>query len=168
LSFLEKLKGEKAGLPPRPAIKSVALAWVGAFLAIALVATLSDTLAVSLVLGSFGASCVLVFGFPDVAFSQPRNVIAGHLMSSMIGLLFLSTFGFHWWAMAAAVATALALMMFCRTVHPPAGSNPAIVFLALPTWKFLIFPTLAGSILIIAVALIYNNVIRDTKYPKYW
>ncbi|MEQ1601022.1 MAG: HPP family protein [Methylophilaceae bacterium] len=168
MSLLKKLKTDKAGLPPRPAFKSVALAWLGAFLAIALTATMSDALAVSLVLGSFGATCVLVFGFPDVAFSQPRNVIAGHLVSSMSGLLFLSAFGAHWWAMAAAVATALALMLFLRVVHPPAGSNPVIIFMALPTWKFLIFPTLVGSILIVAVALIYNKYVRKINYPKYW
>lgn len=168
MSFLEKLRAQKAGLPARPALKSIALAWLGAFLAIALIAAATDILTVSLVLGSLGATCVLVFAYPDVAFSQPRNVIAGHFISSMTGLIFLSVFGVHWWVMAAAVATALALMMFCRIVHPPAGSNPVIIFLTLPTWKFIIFPTLTGSALIVAVALIYNRYTRNSQYPKYW
>ena len=66
---------------------------LGGFLAIASVALLTDHLAVALVLGSFGASCVLVFGFPDVPFAQPRNVIAGHFLSSLIGLAFLTASG---------------------------------------------------------------------------
>ena len=168
MSFLEKLKGDGAPLPPQPALKVVALAWMGGFLAIAAVAALTDFLSVALVLGSFGASCVLVFGYPDVPFSQPRNVVSGHVISSLVGLIFLTVFGPHWWAVALAVGTAIALMMLTRTVHPPAGSNPVIVFLLQPAWVFLLFPTLAGALVLVAVALVYNNATRKAKYPKYW
>lgn len=168
MSFLDKLKGDGAPLPPQPSGRSVALAWLGGFLAIAAVALLTNQFAIALVLGSFGASCVLVFGFPDVPFAQPRNVIAGHFLSSLIGLAFLMAFGPHWWSVAPAVGTAIAVMMATRTVHPPAGSNPVIVYLALPGWDFLLFPTLIGSLVVVAVALVYNNVTRETRYPKYW
>lgn len=167
-SFFQKLKGDGTPLPPRPAFKAAALAWLGGFLTIAVVAGLGDFLSVALVLGSFGASCVLVFGYPDVPFSQPRNTVAGHLLSSAVGLAFLSAFGPQPWAMAAAVGTAIALMMLTRSVHPPAGSNPVIVFLIQPSWSFLWFPTLAGALLLVAVALIFNNATRETNYPKYW
>ena len=119
-------------------------------------------------LGSFGASCVLVFGYPDVPFSQPRNVIAGHVISSLVGLVFFAAFGPHWWAVALAEGTAIALMMLTRTVHPPAGSNPVIVFLTQPTWGFILFPTLTGAMVLVVVALFYNNATRVAKYPKYW
>ena len=99
-SFLEKLKGDRMPLPPQPTNKAIALAWLGGSIAIAMAAVLTDLLSVALVLGSFGASCVLVFGYPDVPFSQPRNVIAGHLISSLVGLVFLSVFGPHWWSVA--------------------------------------------------------------------
>ena len=168
ITFLKKLKGDGAQLPAQPSTKSVALAWLGGVLAIAAVAALTDFLSVALVLGSFGASCVLVFGYPDVPFSQPRNVVAGHVISSLVGLIFLAVFGPHWWAVALAVGTAIALMMLTRTVHPPAGSNPVIVFLTQPAWGFLLFPTLVGALVVVAVALVYNNATRDGKYPKYW
>jgi len=168
IAFLRKFKGDSAQLPPQPSNKSVALAWLGGVLAIAAVALLTDYLSVALVLGSFGASCVLVFGYPDVPFSQPRNVVTGHVISSLVGLVFLAIFGPHWWAVALAVGTAIALMMLTRTVHPPAGSNPVIVFLTQPAWSFLWFPTLVGALVVVAVALVYNNAIRDAKYPKYW
>jgi CBS-domain-containing membrane protein len=168
MSFLSKLKGDNAPLPPKPSTKAVALAWLGGFLAIAAVTSLNDFLSVALVLGSFGASCVLVFGYPDVPFSQPRNVVAGHVISSLVGLVFLFAFGPHWWSVALAVGTAIALMMLTRTVHPPAGSNPVIVFLMQPSWGFLLFPTLVGALVLVAVALVYNNATRDAKYPKYW
>ena len=168
MAFLHKLKGDGAPLPPQPSVQSAALAWLGGFLAIAAVALLTNQLAVALVLGSFGASCVLVFGFPDVPFAQPRNVVVGHFLSSLIGLAFLAAFGPHWWSVAPAVGTAIATMMLTRTVHPPAGSNPVIVYLAQPGWDFLLFPTLIGALIVIAVALVYNNVTRAARYPKYW
>jgi len=168
IAFLRKFKGDGAPLPPPPTNKAVALAWLGVSLAIAVIAALTASLSVVLVLGSFGASCVLIFGYPDVPFSQPRNVIVGHVISSLVGLVFLTAFGPHWWAVALAVGTAIALMMLTRTVHPPAGSNPVIVFLTHPAWGFLLFPTLVGALVLVAVALFYNNATRDAKYPKYW
>jgi len=168
MSFLAKFRGDGAALPPQPPLKAVALAWLGGFLAIAAVALLTDALSVALVLGSFGATCVLVFGYPDVPFSQPRNVIGGHALSSFTGLLFLTVFGAHWWAVALAAGTAIALMMLTRTVHPPAGSNPVIVFLTQPAWSFLLFPTLVGALVVVVVALLYNNATRTARYPKYW
>jgi CBS-domain-containing membrane protein len=162
------LKGDGAPLPPRPTGKAVALAWSGGFIAIAMVASLTDWMAIPWLLGSFGASCVLVFGFPDAAFSQPRNVVAGHLISSLVGLAFLTVFGPHWWSVAMSVGPAIAIMMFTRTVHPPAGSNPVIVFMTQPGWSFVLFPTLVGSLVLVAVTLVYNNATRDARYPKYW
>ena len=167
-SFFTKLRGDGAALPPQPSHKAVALAWLGGVLAIAAVAALREGLASTLVLGSFGASCVLLFGFPDAPFSQPRNVIIGHVLSSAIGVLALKLFGPTWYGMALAVGTAIALMMITRTVHPPAGSNPVIVFLGLQGWDFLLFPTLLGALIIVAVALLYNNATRSARYPKYW
>jgi len=152
--FLEKLKGDGAALPLKPSNKSVALAWLGGVITITSVAVLTDFFSIALILGSFGASCVLVFGYPDVPFSQPRNVVAGHVISSLVGLICLAIFGPHWWAVALAVGTTIALMMLTRTVHPPAGSNPVIVFLTQPAWDFLLFPTLIGALIIVAVALV--------------
>lgn len=166
--FFRKLRGEGGSLPPLPPYRNVALAWLGGALAIAAVAGFGGWAALPLVLGSFGASCVLVFGFPELPFSQPRNLVAGHFLSSLIGLGFLALFGNHEWSLALAVGTAIAVMMLTRTVHPPAGSNPVIVFLSQPGWGFLLFPTLAGALLLLLVALLYNNLSRPAAYPKYW
>lgn len=166
---LNKLKGEgSVASVPLPSWRNVALAWLGGVLAIAAIAGAGEWVSLSLILGSFGASCVLVFGFPDLPFSQPRNVVVGHALSSLVGLGFLAVLGPHWWSLALAVGTAIAAMMLTRTVHPPAGSNPVIVFLTHPSWSFLLFPTLTGALLLILVALLYNNLTRPTGYPKYW
>ena len=167
-SFIEKLRGDQAALPLQAAPKAIMLAWMGGFIAIAVITGLFESTAIPLVLGSFGASCVLVFGYPDVPFSQPRNVVIGHLLSSLSGLVFLALYGPHWWSVALAVATAIALMMLTRTVHPPAGSNPVIIYLLHPGWSFLLTPTLAGALLLTLVALLYNNATSASRYPKYW
>ena len=164
----EKIKGDGQPLPPVAAPRAIAMAALGGVLAIALVAGLSDAADTLFIIGSFGATCVLIFGFPDVPFSQPRNVVGGHFLSTLMGLIFLEIFDPHWWSVALAVGAAIAVMMATRTVHPPAGSNPVIVVLGAPDWDFLWFPTLFGAILVVAVALIYNNTTRDARYPKYW
>lgn len=166
--ILQKIRGDGAALPPQPTFRAVALAALGAVLAVACLALLGQLLALVLILGSFGASCVLLFGYPDVPFSQPRNVIGGHFLSSLVGLSFLTLLGPHWWALALAAGTSIAVMMLTRTVHPPAGSNPVIVFLAQPSWSFLWFPTLAGAVVLVIVALGYLNATRSQRYPKYW
>ena len=166
--FLKKLCGDHAPLPPKTDGKLIALAGLGGSMAIGIIALLAQSLQAILILGSFGASCVLVFGYPDVPFSQPRNVIIGHFFSSLIGLLCLTLLGPHWWSLAIAVGLAISTMMWTRTVHPPAGSNPVIVFLTQPSWSFLLFPTLAGSLLLVLIALLYLNCTRTTRYPKYW
>lgn len=166
--FLVKFRGDSNDLPPKPRSKDIALAWLGGVLAIAAVATLTSAFSAVWILGSFGASCVLIFGYPDVPFSQPRNIVIGHVMSTAIGLFFLKAFGPAWWSLALAAGTAIAFMMATRTVHPPAGSNPVIVFLAQPGWNFIVFPTFAGALVLVIVALLYNNATRPGRYPKYW
>lgn len=168
MKFISKCRGDSAALPPPASGKAVLLAFFGGFIAIAAIALLAQSLHIALVLGSFGASCVLVFGYPDVPFSQPRNVIAGHLLSTLIGLSFVHGCGAHWWSVALAVGTAISVMMLTRTVHPPAGSNPVIVFLMQPDWSFALFPTLSGAVILVLVALIFHNVTRDARWPKYW
>lgn len=166
--FLQKIRGDGAALPPRASSRAIAIAGVGGFLAIALVAGLTDGLDQLLILGSFGATCVLVFGYPEVPFSQPRNVVAGHVLSTLCGLVAVEVFGADWWVAGIGVGAAIVVMMATRTVHPPAGSNPAIVFLALPDWDFVFLPTLFGALAIVAVAVVYNNLAHEGRYPKYW
>ncbi len=168
MKLLRKLQGDGTPLPKKHSGQSILLAWFGGFLAISSVALLSNAYSVSLVLGSFGASCVLVFGFPDVPFSQPRNIFGGHFLSSLIGMICLSLFGATWWSVSIAVGTSIAVMMFTSTTHPPAGSNPVIIYLTKPAWSFLFFPTALGAIILIIVALLYNNLSREGSYPKYW
>jgi CBS-domain-containing membrane protein len=168
MSKLSEFFRNAAPLPPKPETSHVLRAALGGFAAIAALACMADWSGAALMLGSFGASCVLVFGFPESPFAQPRNVIAGHFLSSMIGLCCLDFVGPQWWSLALAVAIAIAVMMAGRIVHPPAGSNPVIVFLASSKWSFLFLPTLAGACLLVIIGIAYNRFIRKRVYPQYW
>lgn len=139
----------------------ILLAGIGAFLAIGVIVALGRFTDHAWILGSFGASCVLLFGFPDAPFSRMRSAIGGHLSSSLIGLCFLHWFGPGWPAMAAATAVALMVMMTFDIVHPPAGSNPIIIFTSQAQWSFLLFPTLAGIVALVIVARAYRASVRS-------
>lgn len=166
-SLADKLKGGDHA-PPRPALPHIIHAWLGSALALGLLAWLTETTHTLLLMGSFGASCVLVFGFPRFPLSQPRNVIGGHLLASFVGLLFLKLLGPSWWNLALALATLTALMLYTRTAHPPGGANVLIIMATQPDWNFLFTPTLVGALILILIALVINNLGRDRRYPAYW
>ncbi len=168
MNYLHKFKGQGAAPPPSPPVKQMAFIWLGGFIAAATVGLLAFVSGYPLVLGSFGASIFVLFILPDTPFAQPRNVIGGHFISSLVGLLFFHFIGAGWWSMALALATALTAMQVLKVPHPPAGSNPFIVFLAAANWEFLWMPTLLGSIVIVVVALLFNNLSSERHYPKYW
>jgi CBS-domain-containing membrane protein len=165
--IFKKMRGG-AQAPSRASLRHIGISWLGGAVAIAAVALAANMTGSPLVLGSFGATCVLVFGFPESPFSQPRNIIGGHFLASLIGLIFLTVFGAHWWSMALAAGTAIAAMQLTRTVHPPAGSNPVIVMLSKPGWSFLATPTLVGALILVLVAIAFNNTPKDREYPRYW
>ena len=168
MSYLTKLKGSPAAIPPSPALKELSFISIGAFLAASVVGFLAYYTNEPIIMGSFGASIFVLFVLPDSPFAQPRNVIIGHFVTTLIGLIFYHLVGLEWWSMALALAFAIAAMQFLRVPHPPAGSNPFIVFLLGANWDYLWMPTLIGSLLIVLVALLYNNISKNRSYPKYW
>lgn len=159
---------DQANIPARPSLKVSVLAGLGGFLAITAITALANGLSLPLILGSFGASCMILFGLPDSPLAQPRNTVFGHLICSFMGLFFLTFFADFWWALPTAVGCSMAAMMLTRTVHPPAVSNPVIVFLIGPDWSFLLMPTFAGAVVLVLVAFFYNNFVRKIPYPRYW
>jgi len=163
------MRGEGASPPPRSSPAAILATAVTAAAVIAGLTYLTSAYGVLLFLGSFAPSALIVFAYPDSPFAQPRNVVLGHLIGSACGLAGLHLLGASWWAPAVAVGVAIALMKLSRAVHPPACSNPLIVFaLSQAGWSFLLFPTLAGAALIVGVALVYHNLRREARWPKYW
>ncbi|MFO6422634.1 HPP family protein [Motilimonas sp. KMU-193] len=139
------------------------LAGVGAGIAILLLAILRAWQGVDLwLMAPFGATAVLVFGVPASPLAQPKNVIFGHLITSMIGLCFSHWVGVTPWSLAVATGLGVFAMLATKTTHPPAGANPILIMLLMPAWSFLVNPVLAGSILMVLIALLIN------QGARYW
>jgi len=123
---------------------------------------------------SFGSSVVVVFGYPENEFSQPRNVFFGHLLCALVGILFVNFFEItqdrtiFFLFIGLAVGISVMLMMAFKITHPPAGGNTIIVILAQNSYQFLIFPIMVGAITIIIGGVIYNRFILKKKYPLKW
>ena len=119
-------------------------------------------------IASFGATTVIVFGYNDHPFAQPKNIFFGHLLSALVGILFTTFFGISFITMGLAVGIAVMLMMAFKITHPPAGGNPIIVMIGGASFQFLIFPVMVGTIAIIVGGIIYNRLILKRKYPQTW
>lgn len=166
LQLTRRLPASQA--PASPGLGFVLWSAFGATLAIGLTGWLSQVSGQPWLMAPFGASCVLAFGLPDSPLAQPRSLIGGHLVSSLVGLLLLHTLGPSWWAAGLAVGLALALMQLSRTVHAPAGADPLVLMAGHAGIEVLLTPVLAGSLLIVLVALAVNNLRQRGSYPRYW
>lgn len=130
------------------------------------------------VLGSFGAAAVLVYGAPMAEFSQPRNLVGGNLISALIGVTVASNIPSSEsgaFAAAIAVSSSVLVMHLTRSMHPPGGATALIAVVGgegirdLGYW-YVLFPVLCGSMILLAVALVVNNMSRNPHrhYPVYW
>ena len=117
--------------------------------------------------GSFGSSMVLLFGFPESPFAQPKNVFFGHLVTSLVGLFFLYLVPLPiFLTIPLAVGFGVGLMILLNITHPPAGGNPIIVIIGSVSLDYLINPVILGSIIIIIFAVIINKIILKKPYPS--
>ena len=105
----------------------------------------------------FGASAVLLFGLPDSPLARPLNVIGGHVVTAIIGLIFAHYVGVCPWSLALATGLAVSMMVLTSTVHPPAGANPILVMLSRADWGFVLEPLLIGTVCLVLVAKAYGK-----------
>jgi len=117
-------------------------------------------------LASFGSSMVLLYGYPESPFAQPKNVFFGHLLTAVVGLFFLYFIPLPiYMTIPLAVGFGVGLMIFFNVTHPPAGGNPIIVIIGSVSFDYLFSPVMTGSIIIIAFAIIINRFILKKSYP---
>lgn len=158
---------------------ALAIGWAGSFIGILILALinsafLSRTDNLLLLVGSFGASAVLLFGAPAAPLSQPRNLVGGHVISALVGV---TTYLLLGWniplAAATAVATAITVMQLTGTLHPPGGATALIAVIGNERvhelgYLYALAPIGLGAMILLVVALITNNSTRRSKYPIKW
>jgi len=122
-------------------------------------------------IGSFGASSVLVYGVIQSPMAQPRNLIGGHVVSALVGVTIAQLLPDIIWITAPlAVAQSIVLMQVTKTLHPPGGATALIAVIgsekvkSLGYW-YVVSPVLTGCLILLATALIFNNVTANRQYP---
>ncbi|MFB9110860.1 HPP family protein [Flavobacterium gyeonganense] len=124
-------------------------------------------------IGSFGASSVLVYGIIQSPFSQPRNLVGGHLVSAFIGVTVHKLApDIIWIAAPLAVSLAIILMQVTKTLHPPGGATALIAIIGSDKIKslgymYVLSPVLIGVLILFITALIFNNMTSSRVYPNH-
>jgi CBS-domain-containing membrane protein len=177
MNYLQKMKGDGQS-PPRVNFSEVIWSWIGSFLGIAVVGLLHyqvfDKNGMILIIGSFGASAVLIYGAVRSPLAQPRNLLGGHILSAIIGVTAYQWLGDQpWLASAVAVSTAIAVMHLSRTLHPPGGATALIAVIGGPSvhkigYLYALMPVASGAGIMLIIALIVNNIPKKRRYPEFW
>ena len=117
---------------------------------------------------SFGSTTLIVMIFYESEFAQPGNIFFGHLLGIIIGILLNEFIGISFISLGLAVGITVTLMIYLKVVHPPAAANPLIALFADVSLEYILFPVIAGTILIIFLSIIINRYLLKRNYPKRW
>lgn len=178
-TYARKMGGTTRSSPPRVSNSEILWSWIGAFLGIAAVSGVDLAILTEggnhlPLIGSLGASAVLVYGAPRSPLAQPRNLVGGHLVSALVGVVCQQLLG-HLPALAAplAVATAIALMQVTKTLHPPGGATALIAVAGSEQihrlgFLYVLAPVGLGALILLLVALLVNNIPSTRRYPEFW
>ncbi len=148
-------------------IKSVLAAFFSAITIGALTYLTYKTTFGLFLIASFGSSMVLLYGYPESPFAQPKNIFFGHLLTATVGVIVLNFVPLPIFiTIPIAVGLGVGLMILFNVTHPPAGGNPIIVIIGSVSLDYLINPIITGSIIVLAFGIVINKFILKKKYPK--
>ena len=177
MEYFKKMAGTTKS-PPGVGFVEIVWSWIGAFLGIASVAFVNYNIFkgtdLVMIIGSFGASAVLIYAAIRSPLAQPRNLIGGHVISAIIGVTAYNLLhNFMWLAAAVAVATAIAAMHATKTLHPPGGATALIAVIGSQKihnlgYLYAIIPAGSGAVIMLIIALLINNIPKSRKYPEFW
>lgn len=149
--------------------------FIGAFVGIALIAFFQSSELTKddhiFLIGSFGASSVLIYGAIQSPLSQPRNLIGGHVISAIIGVTIYKLLpDIIWLTAPLAVALSIVVMQMTKTLHPPGGATTLIAVIGSEKIKslgylYVLSPVFTGAFILLLVALLFNNITPHRKYP---
>jgi len=152
------------------------LASLGGFLAILLIGLSTHWIQPEttwLMVASMGASSVLLFAVPHGPMSQPWPVIGSHLVAACVGVSMSYLFSDPIWMAAAAISITIFLMYHLGCLHPPGGATSLIAVVGVYSgvevgYEFVLFPVLANLLVLMLVAIVFNNLQPKRRYPAYF
>jgi CBS-domain-containing membrane protein len=154
-------------IDPHKAAEGV-VAGVGVAIAIGVMEFLSLASHFPLAIIPFATSIALVIGSPEAEPAQPRALVGGHVVATLVGLAMVQLTGPSAWAAAVAVGLAMLAMYLTDTLHPPAGIDPLLVVSNSLPWSFLLVPVLAGALLLTAFAYLWHRWLGRRPWPQRW
>ena len=120
-------------------------------------------------IASFGSTMVLLYGYPESPFAQPKNIFFGHLVTAVVGIAVLNFIPLPIYiTIPLAVGLGVGLMIFLDVTHPPAGGNPIIVIIGSVSYDYLLSPIILGSIIVLVFGVLVNKFVLKKKYPQKW
>lgn len=167
-SYLCKMRGGNCPSYQAVNIKSHLLTAVGSFLGVGLIAILNTYYNIPLLVPSLGASAVLLYAACQVPMAQPRNVIGGHMVSALAGVVVYQLLGNQWWTIALAVSLAIFFMNITHTLHPPGGATAFVAVYTGQGFGYILSPIGLGATLLVLIAVLINNCSSKRKYPEFW
>jgi CBS-domain-containing membrane protein len=169
LSYMPgKMRGKLRGVHAPRSLKYATWGLLSGTLSILAILAVTKMAGFPLLIGSFGASAVLLFGANDSPLAQPRNLVGGHLISAAAAVVIVALLGSSPFTIALGVGVAIFLMHVTNTTHPPGGATALIGVQGHAGIAFILVPVLAGTIILLIVALFTNNVVHHRQYPKHW
>lgn len=176
-AYFAKMRGG-GQRPPGVGLAEIGWSWVASLVGISLCSYLSsryfEPQDLTLLLGSFGASAVLLYAAISSPMAQPRNLVVGHMLSGLIGVLSYQLWGeTPWLAAGLGVSGAIAAMLVTRTMHPPGGATALLAIIGGPKvhalgYLYVLVPSGVGACVLLVVALVVNNLAHHRRYPEYW
>lgn len=173
-----KKMGGLANSNAAPQLREAVVTFVCAFTGVAILGLIVEKLLGGIegvmLIPSFGASALMVFGAPLSPYAQPRNVIGGHILSALAGVAAYQLLGSSAWLTAAlAVGLAGALMHLTTTMHPPGGATALLAVIGDPHihaqgYSYALVPVGAGAAMIVLMAVLINNLVLKRQYPTHW
>ncbi|MCL2336132.1 MAG: HPP family protein [Firmicutes bacterium] len=167
-TYLCKMKGGSGKNMPAMSLVGLLVTALGSLLGIGLVTMLSYYYKLPLLLPSFGASAVLLYAAHGVPMAQPRNVIGGHVVSALAGVIVFQLMGNAWWAVTLGVTLAILAMIVTYTLHPPGGATAFMAVFNGQGFGFILSPVALGALCLVLVAVLVNNLSKERTYPYYW
>ena len=116
---------------------------------------------------SFGSTMVLLYGYPESPFAQPKNIFFGHILTSVVGVIFVNLIPLPIFIMIPlAVGFGVFFMILAGVTHPPAGGNPIIVIIGSASFSYIISPIIIGSAIVLVFGVVLNRFILKKEYPR--
>jgi CBS-domain-containing membrane protein len=122
------------------------------------------------IIPSMGATAVLLFAAPKVAFSQPWNVFGGHIISAIIGVACFQLIPDIHIAAAASVGLAIWAQYYLRCIHPPGGATALAAVIGSTQihdlgYLYVVTPVLINTLVMLVVAVAFNALFSWRNYP---